>query len=153
MITKMVIVVRTIPECQLSTFPIVLVIVLPPQFLWFKIQCPFDFYVRTLQVIWQYAWKFSVLYYILHSWQNFSWCEIRYQIERTFHQEALSPDLRWRKQGLASPGRFCLSGTLYLHQTLSYSNRNPNLNTQHLVSRYLKKTWKVSSIFCPGCVL
>ena len=38
------IVLRTIPERQIFTFPIVLVIVLQPQFLWFKIQCPFNFY-------------------------------------------------------------------------------------------------------------
>ena len=44
-ITK-VIVLRTIPERQIFTFPIVLAIVLTPQFLWFKIQCPFDFYVN-----------------------------------------------------------------------------------------------------------
>ena len=44
-ITK-VIVLRTIPEREIFTFPIVLAIVLPPQFLWFKIQCPFDFYVN-----------------------------------------------------------------------------------------------------------
>ena len=41
-----VIVVTTIPERQIFTFPIVLAIVLPPQFLWFKIQCPFDFFVQ-----------------------------------------------------------------------------------------------------------
>ena len=44
MAITIVIVVRTIPERQISTFPIVHAIVLPPQFLWFKIQCPFDFY-------------------------------------------------------------------------------------------------------------
>ena len=36
----------TIPERQMFTFPIVLAIVFTPQFLWFKIQCPFDFYVN-----------------------------------------------------------------------------------------------------------
>ena len=41
-----VIVLRTIPEREIFTFPIVLAIVLPPQFLWFKIQCLFDFYVN-----------------------------------------------------------------------------------------------------------
>ena len=41
-----VIVLRMIPERQIFTFPIVLAIVLTPQFLWFKIQCPFDFYVN-----------------------------------------------------------------------------------------------------------
>ena len=41
-----VIVLRTIPERQIFTFPIVLAIVLTLQFLWFKIQCPFDFYVN-----------------------------------------------------------------------------------------------------------
>ena len=41
-----VIVLRTIPEGQIFTFPIVLAIVRPPQFLWFKIQCPFDFCVN-----------------------------------------------------------------------------------------------------------
>ena len=44
-ITK-VIVSGTIPERQISTFPIVLAIVRPPQFLWFKIQYPFDFFVN-----------------------------------------------------------------------------------------------------------
>ena len=37
---------KNIPERQLFTFPIVLAIVLTPQFLWFKIQCPFDFLVN-----------------------------------------------------------------------------------------------------------
>ena len=41
-----VIVLRTLPERQIFTFLIVLAIVLTPQFLWFKIQCPFDFYVN-----------------------------------------------------------------------------------------------------------
>ena len=31
--------------------------------------------------------------------------EISNEIERRFYQEALSPDLKWRKQGLASLGR------------------------------------------------
>ena len=64
-----VIVLRTIPEGQTFTFPIVLAIVLPPQFLWFKIQCPFDFFmnrknlltfIHTFQVIWQYFREISV---------------------------------------------------------------------------------------------
>ena len=38
MTVTIVIVVRTIPERQISMYPIVLAIVLPPQFLWFKIQ-------------------------------------------------------------------------------------------------------------------
>ena len=46
MAITIVIVLRTIPERQISTFLIVLAIVLTPQFLWFKIQCPFDFYVN-----------------------------------------------------------------------------------------------------------
>ena len=41
-----VIVLRAIPERQIFTFPIVLAIVLTPQCLWFKIQCPFDFNVN-----------------------------------------------------------------------------------------------------------
>ena len=41
-----VIVLGTIPQRQIFTSPIVLAIVLPPQFLLFKIQCPFDFYVN-----------------------------------------------------------------------------------------------------------
>ena len=45
-IMAITIVLRTTPERQIFTFPIVLAIVLPPQFLWFKIQCPFDFYVN-----------------------------------------------------------------------------------------------------------
>ena len=36
------------------------------------------------------------------------WFEISNEIERRFYQEALSPDLKWRKQGLASLGRCCL---------------------------------------------
>ena len=44
-ITK-VIVLRKIPERQIYTFPIVLAIVLTLQLLWFKIRCPFDFYVN-----------------------------------------------------------------------------------------------------------
>ena len=36
------IVLRKIPERQIFTLPIVLAIVLLRQFLWFKIQCPFD---------------------------------------------------------------------------------------------------------------
>ena len=64
MAITIVIVLRTIAERQIFTFPIVLAIVLTLQFLWFKIQCPFDFYVngrnslrlvRTFQVIWQYS--------------------------------------------------------------------------------------------------
>ena len=47
-----VIVLRTIPERQIFTFPIVLAIVLPSQFLWFKIQCPFDFYVDRKNLLW-----------------------------------------------------------------------------------------------------
>ena len=46
MAITIVIVLTTIPERQIFTFPIVLAIVLPPQFLWFKIQCPFDFFVN-----------------------------------------------------------------------------------------------------------
>ena len=46
MAVTIVIVLRTIPERQIFTFPIVLAIVLTPQFLWFKIQCPVDFYVN-----------------------------------------------------------------------------------------------------------
>ena len=46
MAITIVIVLRTIPEGQIFTFQIVLAIVCPPQFLWFKIQCPFDFYVN-----------------------------------------------------------------------------------------------------------
>ena len=46
MAITIVIVLRTILERQIFTFPIVLAIVLTPQFLWFKIQCPFDFYVN-----------------------------------------------------------------------------------------------------------
>ena len=38
MAMTIVIVLRTIPERQIFTFPIVLAIVLTPQFLWFKIQ-------------------------------------------------------------------------------------------------------------------
>ena len=45
MAITIVIVLRTTPEWQIFTLPIVLAIVLLPQFLWFKIQCPFDFYV------------------------------------------------------------------------------------------------------------
>ena len=45
MAITVVIVLRKIPERQIFTFPIVLAIVITPQFLWFKIQCPFDFYV------------------------------------------------------------------------------------------------------------
>ena len=47
MTVTIVIVVRTIPERQISMYPIVLAIVLPPQFLWFKIQCLFDFFVNS----------------------------------------------------------------------------------------------------------
>ena len=46
MAKTIVIVLRIIPERQIFTFPIVLAIVLPTQFLWFRIQCPFDFYVN-----------------------------------------------------------------------------------------------------------
>ena len=46
MAITIVIVLSAIPEQQILTFPIVLAIVLTPQFLWFKIQCPFDFYVN-----------------------------------------------------------------------------------------------------------
>ena len=46
MAITIVIVLITIQERQIFTFPIVLAIVLTPQFLWFKIQCPFDFYVN-----------------------------------------------------------------------------------------------------------
>ena len=46
MAITIVIVLRTIPERQIFPFLIVLAIVLTPQFLWFKIQCPFDFYVN-----------------------------------------------------------------------------------------------------------
>ena len=43
MVITTVIVARTVPEGQISTFPISLAIAVPPQFLWFQIQCPFDF--------------------------------------------------------------------------------------------------------------
>ena len=46
MAITIVIVLTTIPERQIFTFPIVLAIVLSPQFPWFKIQCPFDFFVN-----------------------------------------------------------------------------------------------------------
>ena len=46
MAITIVIVSRTIPERQIFTFPIVLAIALPLQFLWFEIQCPFDFYMN-----------------------------------------------------------------------------------------------------------
>ena len=37
-----------------------------------------------------------------------AWFEISNEIEWGFYQEALSPDLKWRKQGLASLSRCCL---------------------------------------------
>ena len=37
-----------------------------------------------------------------------AWFEISNEIERRFYEDALSPDLKWRKQGLASLGRCCL---------------------------------------------
>ena len=37
-----------------------------------------------------------------------AWFEISNEIERRCYQEALSPDLKWRKQGLASLSRCCL---------------------------------------------
>ena len=37
-----------------------------------------------------------------------AWFEISNEIERRFYQEALSPDLKWRKQGLARLSRCCL---------------------------------------------
>ena len=46
MAITIVIVLTTIPERQIFTSPIVLAIVLPPQFLWFKIQCTFNFFVN-----------------------------------------------------------------------------------------------------------
>ena len=46
MAITIVIVLTTIPERQIFTFPIVLAIVLSPQFPWFKIQCPVDFFVN-----------------------------------------------------------------------------------------------------------
>ena len=46
MAITIVIVLRAISERQIFTFPIVLAIFLTLQFLWLKIQCPFDFYVN-----------------------------------------------------------------------------------------------------------
>ena len=46
MVTTIVIVVRAISERQITTFPNVLAIALPPKFLLFKIHYPFDFYVN-----------------------------------------------------------------------------------------------------------
>ena len=46
MAITIVIVLRTIPERRIFTFPIDLAIVLTSQFLWFKIQCPCDFCVN-----------------------------------------------------------------------------------------------------------
>ena len=46
--------------------------------------------------------------------------EINNEIERRFSQEVLSPDLKWRKQGLASLGRCCLS-----ENAISPPNREP----------------------------
>ena len=74
--------------------------------------------VHTFQVIGQYSREISVLYYSLHSWHRFPWFEISNEIERRFYQEVLSPDLKWRKQGLASLGRFCL-----LENAISSPNR------------------------------
>ena len=45
-ITIVIVVVRTIQKRQTPAFPIVLAIVLPAQFLLFKIQYPCDFYVK-----------------------------------------------------------------------------------------------------------
>ena len=100
--------------------------------------------VLTFQVIWQYSWEISVLYH----------CEISYKIERRFYQEVLSPDLKLRKQ---ASKRFCgfrRLESLYLHESVRYFNRHPNLDTQTSGKQIsLKKFGKFPAVFCPGCVL
>ena len=114
MAITIVIVLTTIPERQIFTFPIVLAIVLPPYFLWFKIQCPFDFLCelkKFASVSSHVSSHMAILlrnFCILLLFAFMAWFEISDEIERRFYQEALSPDLKWRKQGLASLGRCCL---------------------------------------------
>ena len=86
--------------------------------------------VLTLQVIWQCSWVISVLYYFLHSWHKFSWCEISYKIERRNYQEVLLPDLKSRKQASKRFCRFHRFESLYLHERVRYFNRHPNLDSQ-----------------------
>ena len=83
-----------------------------------------------------------------------AWFEISSEIERRFYQEALSPDLKWRKQGLASLGRCCL-----IENAISPPNSEvfkpasksgyPNIWCVNI----FKKIWKVPAVFYPGCVL
>ena len=126
MVRTIVIVGGMIPENQISMFPVFLAIVLPPQFLWFKIQwfqilCPFNFYR-------QFSWEIPVLCYSMHSWHEN--IPISYNIEWRFYQEVYhvtSSGINKAWQALAD---FAHWKTLYLHQTLRYLNWHPNLDTQ-----------------------
>ena len=83
-----------------------------------------------------------------------AWFEISNEIERRFYEEALSPDLKWRKQGLASLGRCCLienaiSPPNYEVFKPASKSGYPNIWCVDI----FKKFGKVPAVFCPGCVL
>ena len=115
MVITIVMVLRTIPERQIFMFPIVLSIVHPLAV--FMVQDSMS--LRFLCELKKFA---SVSSHISSNMaillRNFcitllfafmAWFKISNEIERMFHQEVLSSDMKWRKQALASLGRFCLS--------------------------------------------
>ena len=142
MVITIVIVVRTILQRQISTFPKSSCYCPSTTVSFVQDSTPLRF-LRELkrfakvsshiQVIWQDSWEISVLYYFLHSWHHgtkFSRCETSYKIERRFYHEVLSPDLNWRKQASKRFWRFRRLESLYLHESVRYFNRHPSLYAQ-----------------------
>ena len=68
-----------------------------------------------------------------------AWFEISNEIERRFYQEALSPDLKWRKQGLASLGRCCLIENAISPPNCEVFKPASKWIPKHLVRRYLQR--------------
>ena len=113
MAITIVIVLTTIPERQIFTFPIVLAIVLPPQCLWFnsmplRFLCELKKFASVSSHVSSHMAILLRNFCIILLFAFMAWFEIINEIERRLYQEALSPDLKWRKQGLASLGRCCL---------------------------------------------
>ena len=77
-----------------------------------------------------------------------AWFEISNEIERRFYQEALSPDLKWRKQGLASLGRCCLiENAMYPPNCEVFKPASKSGYPNICCVDIFKKIWESSSSF------
>ena len=154
MAITIVIVLTTIPEWQIFTFPIVLAIVLFTAFSLVQDSMPLRFLCelkKFASVSSHVSSHMAILlrnFCIILLFAFMAWFEISNEIERRFYQEALSPYLKWRKQGLASLGRCCL-----IENAIS----PPNCEVFKLASKsgypniwcidIFKKIWESSSSF------